>query len=159
VSWDIILLRFRDHDVVPFDADEARRIVLSTPAVREAAPYVAEIAHEGIADVYFDAKSPEIMLSVYANSPAVSDLIYRLARELEMVVFFPRRDGWGAAVVEEIADVELPDRSWDGWQDFDDDFQPPEPIVCRNAADLATALAGPYGDWADWAHKPHGQLR
>jgi hypothetical protein len=108
----------------------------------------------GIADVYFDGESPEILFSVHASSLAVTRLIYELARELEMFVFFPLRDGWGAAVVEETARQELPDRVWSGWQDFDEDFDPPEPVVCRNAADLDAALAGSYREGAEWAHGP-----
>jgi hypothetical protein len=155
VSWDIFLLKFRDRDVVPFDVDDARRIVLATEGAHETEPGVAEIASAGIADIYFDAKSPEIMLSVFANSPRVTDLIYRLSRELEMFVFFPTmRDGWRSVVAEETAGQELPDRSWSGWQDFGDDFDPPEPIACRNAAELEAALTEPYGKWAEWAHGP-----
>jgi hypothetical protein len=154
VSWDVILLRFRDRDVVPFNVDDARRIVLSTEGAREAEPFVVEITNGGIADVYFDGESPEILFSVHASSLAVTRLIYELARELEMFVFFPLRDGWGAAVVEETARQELPDRVWSGWQDFDEDFDPPEPVVCRNAADLDAALAGSYREWAEWAHGP-----
>jgi hypothetical protein len=152
VSWDVVLLKFRDRDVVPFNIDDARRIVLSTDGARETDPCVAELTSGGIADIYFDGESPEILLSVYASSPRVTGLIYNLARELEMVVFFPMRDGWGAALVEGTAGNQLPDRSWSGWQDFDDDFDPPEPVVCRNAAELEIALAGPYDDWAEWAH-------
>jgi hypothetical protein len=155
VSWDIVLLKFRDRDVVPFDVDDARRIVLSTEGARETEPGVAEIATGGNADIYFGDESPEIMLSVFASSPRVTDLVYRLARGLEMVVFFPTMpDGWGAAAVEETAGQELPDRSWSGWQDLGDDFDPPEPIVCRNAAELEAAVAGSYSRWAEWAHGP-----
>jgi hypothetical protein len=154
MSWDVLLLKFRDRDVVPFNVEDARRIVLSTEGARETEPCVVEITHGGIADIYFDGESPEILLSVYASSRGVTGLIYRLARELEMVVFFPIRDGWGAAVVEATAGQELPDRLWSGWQDFDDDFGPPEPVVCRNAADLDAALTGPIGDWAEWADRP-----
>ena len=92
-------------------------------------------------------------MSVRASSSAVTGLIYELARELHMVVFFPTRVGWGAAVVAETAGQELPDRSWSGWEDFDDGFDPPAPALCRTAADLAKALAGPYDDWAAWAHR------
>jgi len=152
VSWDVVLLRFRDRTVLPFDVDDARRIVLSTLGARETEPFVAEIRNGAIAEVYFDGESPEILFSVHASSPAVSRLIYELARELEMFVFFPLRDSWGAAVVEGTAGQELPDRAWSGWQDFDDDFDPPEPVVCRNAADLDAALTGSYREWADWAH-------
>jgi hypothetical protein len=155
VSWDVLLLRFRDRDVIPFDSDDARRIVLSTDGARETEPYEAEITTDGIADIFFGSGSPEILLSVFANSPRVTGLIYELARELEMVVFFPTTPGgWGAAVVEGAAGQELPDRSWSGWQDFGDDVDPPEPVVCRNAGDLHAAMGGSYSDWADWAHGP-----
>ncbi len=155
MSWDVVLLRFRDRAVASFDFDDAKRIVRSADGARETESGIAEITDSGVADIYFDGESPEILFSVYASSPAVTGLIYELARELEMVVFFPLfPDGWGAAVVNEAAGQELPDRSWSGWQDFDDDFDPPEPVVCRSAADLAAALAGPYGDWAEWAHRP-----
>jgi hypothetical protein len=155
VSWDIVLLKFRDRDLVPFDTDDARRVVHSTEGVRETEPGVAEITSAGTADIYFGPESPEILLAVFASSPRVTDLVYRLARELEMVVFFPTMpDGWGAAVTEETAGRELPDRSWSGWQDLGDDFDPPEPVVCRNAAELEAALAGSFGAWADWAHGP-----
>lgn len=154
MSWDVVLLRFRNRDAVPFDVDAARRIVLSTEGVHETEPFVAEITSDGIADVYFHGRSPEILFTVHASSPAVTRLMYELARELEMFAFFPLREGWGAAVVEEAARQELPDRAWSGWQIFDEDFDPPEPVVCRNAADLDAALAGSYGEWAEWAHGP-----
>src|SRR5207244_13456572 len=101
VSWDVVLLRFRDRAAVPFRVDDAKRIVLSTDGVRETEPGVAEITSRGVANIYFDGDSAEILFSVFASSPAVTGLIYDLARELEMVVFFPISDGWGAAVVGE----------------------------------------------------------
>ena len=154
VSWDVVLLRFRNRAVVPFNVEDAERVVLSTEGARESEPGIAEITGRGVAEIYFGGNSPEILISVFAGSRAVTGLIYELARELEMVVFFPILDGWRAAVVAETAGQELPDRSWSGWRAFDDDFDPPELVLCRSAADLEAALAGSYEDWDEWAHRP-----
>lgn len=152
MSWDVVLLRFQGRAVVPFEVDDARRIVLSTEGARETEPGIAEVTSGGVADIHFGGDSPEILVSVFVSAPAVTTLIYEPMRELEMVVFFPLRDGWGAAVVAKTTAPELPDRSWAGWQDFDDDFEPPEPVRCRSAAELDAALGGPHDEWEDWAH-------
>jgi hypothetical protein len=153
VSWDVVLLAFRDRDLVPFDAEEARRIVLATEGARETEPYVAELVGDSVVDIYYGSESPEILLSIRAYSPHVTGLIFELARGLEMTVFFPARNGWGAAYVEGTTGRELPDKSWVGWQDFDDDFEPPDPVVCHDVAELEAALDRPYGDWAAWAQR------
>jgi hypothetical protein len=145
---------FRDGAPAAFDVDDARRIVLAATDVREIEPGVAEITTDGVADIHFGGDSPEIMFFVYAVSSTVMRLIYECARELQMVVFFPSSEGWRAAVVAEAAAEMLPDRSWHGWEDFDDDFYPPTPALCRTAADLETFLAGPSHEWDEWAHLP-----
>ena len=117
-------------------------------------PGVAEITNNGVADIHFGGKSREIVFFVFAGSLTVTQLIYEVARGLQMVVFFHTTDGWGAAVVDEAAAEALPDSSWNGWQDFDDDFDPPVPAVCRTAADLDTVFGGSYRAWQEWAHPP-----
>src|SRR5205823_11646550 len=111
VSWDIVLLRFQNGAAVPFDPDEAKRIVLAEKGVRETEPGVAEVTADGIADIHFGGQSPEIMFFVYAGSPTVTERVYELARVLQMVVFFPTSSdgGWGAAVIEEAAAEAMPD--------------------------------------------------
>jgi hypothetical protein len=154
VSWDVVLLRFCDGGAATFDVEEAKRIVLAADGVRLTEPGVAEITSDGIADIHFGGQSPEIMFFVYGGSATVTQLIHHLARELQMVVFFPTTDGWGAAVTDQAAAEALPDRSWSGWQDFDDDFDPPVPAVCRTAQDLDGVFGGSYGAWEEWAHPP-----
>jgi len=88
VSWDIVLLRFRDGDAVAVDADDARRIVLAAEGVREIEPGVGEVVTDGVADIHFGGQSPEITFFVYAGSPTVTRIAHELARELQMVVFF-----------------------------------------------------------------------
>ena len=154
MSWDVVLLRFCRDAPAAFAIGDARRIVLAAADAREVEPGVAEITTDGIADIHFGDESPEIMFFVYAMSRAVMRLIYELARELQMVVFFPSSDGWRAAVVVEAAAETLPGRSWSGWKDFDDDFYPPAAALCRTAADLEAFLAGPYDEWDEWAHRP-----
>ena len=155
VSWDVVLLRFRDGAATAFDVEEATRIVLATDGARLTEPGIAEITGNGVADIHFGDQSPEIMFFVYAGSLTVTQLIYQVARELQMVVFFPTTDGWGAAVADEADAEALPDSSWSGWQDFNDDFVPPVPAVCRTAADLDAVFGGSYRAWEDWAHRPH----
>jgi hypothetical protein len=155
VSWDIVLLRFQDGAAVAFDGDEARRIVLAEPGIRETEPGVAEVTTDGIADIHFGGESPEIMFFVFSGSATVTQLVYELARALQMVVFFPAGsdDGWGAAVVEATAAEAMPDRSWSGWEDFGEDFGPPDAALCPTVADLDAVLGGSYGEWENWAHK------
>jgi hypothetical protein len=154
VSWDVVLLRFRDGGAATFDVDEATRIVLAADGVRLTGPGVAEITNDGVADIHFGGQSPEIMFFVFAGSATVTRLIHHVARELQMVVFFPTTGGWGAAVTDEAAVEALPDSSWSGWEDFDDDFDPPAPAVCRTAQDLDAVFGGSYGAWEEWAHPP-----
>src|SRR4051812_20923513 len=155
VSWDIVLLRFQDGDAVAFDPDEVKRIVLAEKGVRQIEPGVAELTTDGVADIYFGDQSPEIMFFVYAGSPTVTRLVYELARGLEMTVFFPisSDSGWGAAVIERAAGEAMPDRSWSGWQDFGDDFRPPDAALCPTVADLDAVLGRAYGEWEEWAHR------
>jgi hypothetical protein len=147
-------MRFRDGAPSGFEVADARRIVLAAADVREVEPGVAELTTDGIADIHFGDDSPEIMFFVFAASPTVMRLIYDLAHELQMVVFFPSSDGWRAAVAAEGAARTLPDRSWSGWEDFDDDFYPSAVAFCRTAADLEAFLRVPYDEWDEWAHPP-----
>src|SRR4051812_13920429 len=154
-GWGNVLLRFQDGDAVAFDPDEVKRIVLAEKGVREIEPGVAELTTDGVADVYFGDQSPEIMFFVFAGSATVTQLVYELARALQMVVFFPADsgDGWGAAVVDATAAEAMPDRSWSGWQDFGEDFHPPDAALCPTVADLDAVLGSAYGEWENWAHK------
>lgn len=154
MSWDVVLLRFRDGGAAAVDVDEATPVVLAADGVRLTEPGVAEITNDGVADIHFGDQSPEIMVFVYAGSATVTHLIHHVARELQMVVFFPTTDGWGAAVTDEAAAEALPDSSWSGWHDFDDDFDPPVPAVCRTAQDLDAVFGGAYRAWEEWAHPP-----
>jgi hypothetical protein len=107
----------------------------------------------GYAAIYYGLEpSSDVMVSVGAASPRVLQLIYDLAVELRMVVFFPTAESWGAAVVEQSQAGDLPDASWEGWESFDDGFTPPTPVVCRSAGDLAAALVPSYTGWETWAH-------
>ena len=155
MSWDVVVLRFQDGAATAFDVDEANRIVLAADGVTLTEPGVAEITDSGVADIHFGGQSPEIMFFVYAGSVTVTRLIHQVARELQMVVFFPTAEGWGAAVADEAAAEALPDSSWSGWQDFDDDFDPPVPAVCRTAEDLDGVFGDSYRAWEEWAHPEH----
>jgi hypothetical protein len=154
VSWDIVLLHFRDGAAVAFDGDKARRIVLAQQSVQETEPGVAEVTADGVADIHFGGESPEIMFFVFAGSQTVTQLVYELARALQMVVFFPEdsNDAWGAAVVEATAAEAMPDPSWSGWEDFGEDFRPPQAALCPTVADLDAVLGGAYAVWEHWAH-------
>jgi hypothetical protein len=154
VSWDVVLLRFRDGAPATVDVDEAERVVLSGSGVNLIEPGVAEITGDGVADIHFGGESPEIMFFVFAGSPTVTQLIHRIASEFQMVVFFPTTEGWGAAVTDDPAAADLPDSSWNGWEDFGEDFDPPIPAVCRTPQDLDAVFGGSYSTWEDWAHPP-----
>jgi hypothetical protein len=136
-----------------FDLDAARGILRRTSGFREAEPGVGELVDGGYAEIYYGAEpSSDVMVSVRVASRAVLQLIYDLAAELRMVVFFPTDESWGVATVERSRVGDLPGPSWEGWEDFDDGFRPPTPIVCRNADELAAALVPFYDSWATWAH-------
>jgi hypothetical protein len=81
VSWDVVLLRFRDGAAAAFDVDEAKRIVLAADGVLLTEPGVAEITNNGVADIHFGGQSGEIMFFVYAGSLTVTQLIYEVARD------------------------------------------------------------------------------
>jgi hypothetical protein len=152
MSWDVHLQKFDQGAVVNFDLDAAKRVLRLTSGFREAEPGVGEIVEGGSADIYYGPEpSSDVLVSVRAASAAVLQLIYELAVELRMVVFFPTETGWGAAVVEQSQADDLPDASWDGWEDFDDGFKPPTPVVCRSADDFAAALVPSYEGWETWA--------
>jgi hypothetical protein len=80
-------------------------------------------------------------------------LIYNLAAELRMVIFFPAEQSLGVAVVDRSHPRDLPEPLWERWEDFDAGFAPPTPTVCRNMEELASALAPAYDSWAAWAHR------
>jgi hypothetical protein len=153
VSWDVHLQKFHQGAELNFDRDAAVKVLRRTTGFREAEPGVGEVVEGGYAAIYYGLEpSSDVMVSVRAASPTVFQLIYDLAVELRMVVFFPTAESWGAAVVEQPQDGDLPDASWEGWESFDDGFTPPTPVVCRSADDLAAALVPSYNGWETWAH-------
>ncbi|HEX3679481.1 MAG TPA: hypothetical protein VHU90_07155 [Galbitalea sp.] len=159
MSWDVHLQKFDQGREVQFDLQAAQKTLQRTRGFREAEPGIGELVEGGYAEIYYGSEpSCDMMVSVRAASSTVFQLIYDLAAELRMVVFFPTEKSWSAAVVEPSQSDDLPDRSWEGWERFDDGFTPPTPIVCSTADDLAAALVAAYGSWETWAHggeKPH----
>jgi hypothetical protein len=154
VSWDVHLQKFDQGREVNFDLEVAQTILRRTRGFRAAEPGVGELVEGGSAEIYYGAEpSSDVMVSIRAASSTVFQLIYDLAAELRIVVFFPTEESWGAAVVEPSQSHDLPDLSWEGWENFDDGFTPPTPIVCSTADDLATALAPAYDSWETWAHR------
>jgi hypothetical protein len=153
VSWDVHLQKFQQGAEVNFDLDAAERVLRRTRGFCALEPGVGELVEGGYAEIHYGADpSSDVMVSVRAASPLALQLIYDLAVELRMVVFFPTDAGWGAAVVEQSQADDLPGPAWAGWQDFDAGFTPPKPIVCRSADELAAALAPSYQGWETWAH-------
>ena len=147
------LQKFDQGAVVNFDLELAERVLRRTRGFCEAEPGVGEIVERGFAEIYYGSKpSSDVMVSIRASSATVLQLIYDLAAELQMVVFFPTEESWGAIVVEQSQARDLPDPSWSGWEAFDEGFTPPTPIVCRNADELAAALVPAYDGWENWAH-------
>jgi hypothetical protein len=154
VSWDVHLLKFDQGVVANFDLETAGRALRQTSGFRETEPGIGELVEGGFAEIFYGPEpSSDVMVSVRAASPAIWQVIYDLAAELRMVLFFPTEESWGAAVVEQSQARDLPDPSWEGWKDFDDGFTPPAPIVCRTVDELAAALAPAYTSWETWAHR------
>jgi hypothetical protein len=153
VSWDVHLQKFDGGAEVNFDLEAAQRILRQTRGFIAAEPGVGELVEGGYAEIYYGSEpSSTVMVSVRGASTAAVQVIYELAAELRMVVFFPTDESWGAAVVEPSQSHDLPGPSWEGWENFDEGFTPPTPIVCPTANDLAAALASSYGTWETWAH-------
>jgi hypothetical protein len=152
VSWDVHLQKFDQGGEVNFDLEAAQKILRSTRGFRQAEPGVGELVEGGYAEIYYGFEpSSDVMVSIRAASSTAFQLIYDLAAELRMVVFFPTEESWGAAVVEPSQSRDLPDSSWEGWENFDDCFTTPTPIVCSTADDLAAALVPAYDSWETWA--------
>jgi hypothetical protein len=153
VSWDVHIQKFDQGGEVNFDLEAAQRILRRRGGFRAAEPGVGELVEDGHAEIYYGAEpSSNVMVSIRAASSTVFQLIYDLASELRMVVFFPTEESWGAAVVQPSQSHDLPDPSWEGWENFDDGFTPPTPIVCSTADDLTAALVPAYDSWETWAH-------
>ena len=153
MSWDVHLQKFDQGREVNFDLEAAQRILRRTPGFRAAEPGVGELVEGGYAEIYYGSEpSSNVMISIRTASSAVFQLMYELAAELRMVIFFPAEDSWGAAVVEPSQSHDLPHPSWEGWEDLDDGFTPPTPIVCSTADDLVAALVPAYDSWEAWAH-------
>jgi hypothetical protein len=149
VSWDVHLLKFQGGAEANFDLGAAEAVLRGASGFLGAEPGVGEL---GSSDIYYGPEpSSDVMVAVRAASPAVFQLIYDLAVELRMVVFFPTEASWGVAVVERSQVDDFPDASWDGWERFDDGFTPPAPIVCQSADDLGAALAPAYNGWETWS--------
>jgi hypothetical protein len=111
VSWDVHLQKFDQGAEANFDLAAAKRVLRGTGGFREAEQGVGELVGGGFAEIHHGAEpSSDVMVSVRAASPAVSRLIYDLAAELRMVVFFPTERGWGVAVVDESQAGDLPGR-------------------------------------------------
>jgi hypothetical protein len=153
VSWDVHLQKFQQGVEMNFDRDAAAGVLRRTTGFREAEPGVGELVECGSAEIFYGLEpSSDVMVSVRAASPTVLQLIYDLAVELRMVIFFPTAESWGVVVVEQSQAGDLPDASWEGWENFDEGFTPPTPVVCRTANELAVALVPSYDGWATWAH-------
>jgi len=154
VSWDVHLQKFDRGAEVNFDREAAQRILRRTAGFHAAEPGVGELVEGGYAEIYYGAEaSSTVMVSMRAASSSIAfQLIYDLASELRMVVFFPTEESWGLAVVEPSQSDDLPGPSWDGWENLDDGFTPPTPIVCSTADALASALRPAYDGWEGWAH-------
>jgi hypothetical protein len=69
-----------------------------------------------------------------------------------MAVFVPTETGWGAVVLDPSLVDDLPDESWEGWENFGDGFRPPTPVVCEASEELAAVLRSSYDDWQMWEH-------
>ena len=70
-----------------------------------------------------------------------------------MAVLFPTGNGFGLAVLDPSLAEELPDRSWEGWENVGEAFDPPPAVVCKDADELAVILQSSYDDWEEWAHR------
>jgi len=124
-----------------------------TTGFRDIDPGVGEVVGNGYAEVYYGAEpSSDMMVAVRAGSPAVIELICKLAADHQMTVFFPTDSGWGLAVLGSSQAEDLPDRSWEGWENFDERSRPPTAVVYEHAEELATALRSSYDGWEAWAH-------
>ncbi|MFL5926204.1 MAG: hypothetical protein ACJ77E_04650 [Gaiellaceae bacterium] len=154
MSWDVLLQKFERGAEATFDHGAARALLGRTSGFRQLEPGVGELEGDGYAEVYYGAEpSSDVMVAVRVGAPGVIDLVYRLAAELRMAVFFPTETDWGVAVLDQAQVDDLPDSSWHGWESFGDGFTPPTPIVCEDAAELGAALQSSYNGWQAWAHR------
>jgi hypothetical protein len=100
----------------------------------EVEPGIGEIEGHGYAEIYYGVEaSSDVMVSVRASSQEVIQLICDFAAELRMAVFVPTENSWGAVVLDPSLVDDLPDESWEGWENFGDGFRPPAAVVCEGA--------------------------
>jgi hypothetical protein len=154
LSWDVHLLKFDREAEATFDLGAARRLLERTSGFREVEPGVGEVEGDGYAEIYYGVEaSSDLMVAARGSSPSgVIQLICELAAELRMAVFFPTEPDWGVAVLGVAQAGDLPDRSWNGWENFGEGFRPPTPVVCEGAEELAAVLRSSYDHWHTWAH-------
>jgi hypothetical protein len=154
LSWDVHLQKFERGAEAIFDLGAARAVLERTTGFRDIEPGIGEVVGDGYAEVYYGPEpSSDVMVAVRAGSPTVLDLIGRLTSELRMTVFFPNESGFGLAVLGSSQAEDLPDRSWEGWENFGEAWRPPPAVVCEDAAELATVLRVSYEEWEAWAHR------
>jgi hypothetical protein len=153
LSWDVHLQKFDRQAEATFDLGAARRLLGRTSGFCEVEPGVGEVEDDGYAEVYYGVEpSSDVMVAARGSSSGVIRLICELAAELRMAVFFPTETDWGVAVLGVSQVDDLPDRSWEGWENFGEGFRPPTPVVCDGLEDLAAVLRSSYDHWQTWAY-------
>jgi hypothetical protein len=154
LSWDVVLQKFERGAEATFDLDAAKVLLRQTSGFRDIEPGICEVVGDGYAEIYYGAgPSSDIMVAVRAGSPALIELICKLAAALQMTVFFPTDSGWELAVLSASQAEDLPGRSWDGWEHFDEELTPPTAVVYEHTMKLASALRVSYDAWEDWARQ------
>jgi hypothetical protein len=153
LSWDVVLQKFDRRSEATFDLAAARRLLGRASGFCEVEPGIGEIEGDGYAEIYYGVESSsDVMVSVRAISQEVIQLICEFAAELCMAVFVPTENSWGAVVLDPSLVDDLPDESWEGWENFGDGSRPPTLVVCEGTEDLAAVLRASYDDWQTWAH-------
>jgi hypothetical protein len=150
LSWDVLLQKFDHRTPATFDLDAARNILRRTNGFSEIEPGVGEVEGDGYAEIYYGTEpSTDVMIAVRVASPAVFRRGCELGVVLRMVLFFPTEPSWGIAVLDASQADDLPGSSW---EQFEDGFTRPAPLVCADREQLAAALKSSYDDWHAWAH-------
>jgi hypothetical protein len=129
---NVHLQKFDRGAEATFDLGAARGLLGRTSGFREMEPGVGEVEGDGYAEAYYGIEpSSDVMVASRAGSPET---------------------GWGVAVLGRSHVDDLPDASWEGWENFGEGFRPPPPVVCEDAEELVAALRSSFERWQAWAH-------